>query len=174
MYRLITAAMVGVALTYAATAAGMENNLVLDGSLVSEPCTLDPNTTELAVDFKNIVDKDLYSHTRTVGQDFEIDLVDCDPSLGQSVAITFKGQENSSLKGLLETTDGAKGIGIGIETADGNVVAVNKTELTYAIAGKKVPLYFKGFVQGEPDAITNRQIVLGPFSTMATFELSYP
>lgn len=174
MYRVVTSLLAGLTLMYAASVPGIENNLVMDGSLVTEPCSLDPDTSNVTVDFKTVVDKELYSHSRTAGREFKIDLVDCDPTLGQRVNISFKGEESAALPGLLATTDKTKGIAIGIETEKGEQMEINKSELTYTIDGKSLELIFKGYIQAEPDAIANHQIVLGEFSSIATFELNYP
>ena len=41
-------------------AQAVENNLNFSGTLVSEPCDLDPSTTDITVDFKSVVEKYLY------------------------------------------------------------------------------------------------------------------
>ena len=159
----------GVSVVFAA------DNLKMDGTLVAEPCSLSSSTTDFSVDFKNIIDKDLYARNRTESHRFTIDLVDCDPTLGKSVNISFQGAESSALPGLLAIDSGeAKGIAIGIETEEGKPVKINSSEQSFNISGNTLHLVFQGYVEGEPDALANHQIVLGNFSSNATFELTYP
>lgn len=150
------------------------DNLRMDGTLVAEPCSLDAKAADVSVDFKNIIDKALYANTRTPGQAFAIDLTDCDPSMGKKVSVIFKGQEDSVLPGLLAITGTAKGVAVGIETESGQPVEINKSTLEFPIDRPNLHLVFQGYVQGEPDALANHQIVVGAFSSIATFELDYP
>lgn len=68
------------------------NNLHFDGTLVAEPCELDPNTTDITLDFGTVIDKYLYLNTRTHSQPFAINLIECDISLGKEVVMTLKEQ----------------------------------------------------------------------------------
>ena len=146
----------------------------MDGTLVAEPCSLDAKAADVSVDFKNIIDKALYANTRTAGQAFAIDLTDCDPSMGKKVSIIFKGQEDSALPGLLSITGTAKGVAVGIESESGQAIQINKSILEFPIDRQNLHLVFQGYVQGEPDALANHQIIVGAFSSIATFELDYP
>ena len=72
-------------------AQALDNNLHFSGALVSEPCNLDPQTSDITVDFSSVVAKYLYQNSRTLGVPFVVNLTDCDISLGNKVTMTFKG-----------------------------------------------------------------------------------
>ena len=46
-------------------AQALDKNLHFSGALVSEPCNLDPETSDITVDFSSVVAKYLYQNTRT-------------------------------------------------------------------------------------------------------------
>ena len=155
-------------------AQALDNNLHFSGALVSEPCNLDPETSDITVDFSSVVAKYLYQNTRTLGVPFVVNLTDCDMSLGNRVTMTFKGTENSILPGLLAVTGTAKGIAIGMETPEGVALPFNLPTPEYAIANGSNQLTLQAYVQGEPIAIAQQAIMPGDFSATATFELTYP
>ncbi|WP_449544880.1 fimbrial protein [Lelliottia amnigena] len=155
-------------------AQALDNNLHFSGTLVSEPCNLDPQTSDITVDFSSVVEKYLYQNTRTLGVPLVVNLTDCDISLGNKVTMIFKGTESSVLPGLLATTGSAKGIAIGMETPDGTKLPFNQPTPEYAIATGSNQLTLKAYVQGEPVAIAQQNITPGDISATATFELAYP
>lgn len=145
------------------------------GSLVAEPCVIPPGDEEVVLDFGTIVDKYLYLNTRTLGQQFEIRLAECDLSLGKTVRVMFKGTENAALPGLL-AVDGAseaKGIAIGLETLEAKPLPLNKESDEYRLQAGNSLIALKAYVQGEPKAITDKTIARGPFRAVATFSLEY-
>lgn len=150
------------------------DNLKMDGTLVADPCELDPATSTLEVDFKEVFEKELYLNTRTPAIPFTIRLINCDLSLGNQVQFTFSGSESTALPGYLTTTGSAKGIAIGIEEVNGMLMPVNKTGPEMKLDSDSFSLTLQGFVQGEPDAIQNENIIPGDFAATATFEASYP
>lgn len=171
--------MAGVVLTAALMTGGQvkakDNNLHFDGTLVADPCVLDPKTQDIRLDFGTVVDKYLYLHTRTHSQPFTINLIECDTRLGDSVLMTFKGTESRELPGLLALTTGpASGIAIGMELDDGTPLPFNKATPKFALQDKSTALQFRGYVQGEPVALQGHSIGRGDFTAVATFELSYP
>ncbi|MGG4661833.1 fimbrial protein [Providencia vermicola] len=145
-------------------------NVRLYGTLVADPCTVNAETID--VDFGTIVDKYLYQNTRTLGQTFVIELMDCDLSLGNTVNVTFMGVESVALPGLLAVPN--HGIAIGIETTQGKAVKWNDATDALALSSPTSQLAFKAYVQGEPAAIAQQTIVRGAFSETATFKLDYP
>jgi type 1 fimbria pilin len=152
-----------------------DNNLHFDGTLVADPCVLDPKTTEIEVPFGTIVDKYLYLNTRTHSEPFTINLIECDTRLGNSVVVTFRGTESRELPGLLALTGGpASGVAIGLETAGGQALPFNKPVPAMALSDGLTALQFQGYVQGEPTALKNHGIVRGDFKAVATFEIAYP
>ncbi|CAI2146081.1 fimbrial protein [Serratia marcescens] len=152
-----------------------ENNVYLHGALVSEPCVILPGDEDIQLNFGTIIDKYIYTHTRTLGQKFNIRLSECDLHLGQTLKISFQGQESTALPGLLaiNAEGGAKGIAIGLENADGKPLPLNTESNAYSLESGSTLITLKAYAQGEPDAIANHTIGLGTFGTTATFKLEY-
>ncbi|MEN4243661.1 fimbrial protein [Serratia marcescens] len=150
-------------------------NMHFSGALVAEPCTLRPGDEDIRLDFGTVIDKYLYTYGRTEGKAFSLVLQDCDISLGNSVKVTFTGAESAALPGLLRPDGGslAKGIALGLETATGAPLALNKPSEGYAIGKGSNSLQLQVYVQGEPEAIAQKSIGLGAFSAVATFGLEY-
>lgn len=157
------------------SALAAENNVHLHGALVAEPCVIPPGEEEISLDFGTIVDKYLYLNTRTPGQPFSIHLTECDLILGKTVRVTFSGTESISLPGLLAVNTGneANGIAIGLETPDAKPVLLNQAmdKVSLQAGNNMIPL--RAYVRGEPAAISNQSIALGPFTATATFSLDY-
>ncbi|HEM8838472.1 TPA: type 1 fimbrial protein [Klebsiella aerogenes] len=174
---LLTSVVMAVALM-AGTAGEVQaknNNLHFDGTLVADPCELDPNTTDITLDFGTVIDKYLYLNTRTHSQPFTINLIECDTSLGDQVVMTFKGTESSELPGLLALSSGpASGIAIGMELPDGTPLPLNKPAPQQQLNDGTTSLTFMGYVKGEPTALQGHSIVRGNFTAIATFEMDYP
>lgn len=152
-----------------------KENMRLHGVLVAEPCVIPPGEESVQLDFGTVIDKYLYQNTRTHGQPFELHLAECDLSLGNAVKITFRGIENPHLKGLLAIEGGsqASGIAIGMETQSGTLLPINKASEGQRLVSGTNTLTILAYVQGEPQAITNRTIERGPFSAITTFSLAY-
>ncbi|WP_426505372.1 fimbrial protein [Serratia proteamaculans] len=150
------------------------DNLRFDGTLVADPCELDPKTTDISLDFGTVIDKYLYLNTRTHSKPITIRLLGCDLSLGKTVSLTFKGTESVALPGLLAVdTGGADGIAIGMELADGTPLPINKATPLMALTKDTTTLTLMNYVQGEPKAIKDHKIVTGDFTAVATFALDY-
>ncbi|WP_268628003.1 fimbrial protein, partial [Escherichia coli] len=120
---LLGAGMVMAAGIMAQSATAAEN-MRFHGTLVAEPCVIQPGDEDIPLDFGTIVDKYLYLNTRSHSQTFALHLTECDLSLGNTVAITFTGTENAKLPGLLALDAGslASGIGIGLEDSSGKAL----------------------------------------------------
>lgn len=151
-----------------------ENNLQLNGTLVSDPCELDPQTSDLIIDFKSVIEKNLYSDIRTPGQPFTLNLINCDTALGQQVSFTFTGPESPTLPGLLAVTGTAAGIAIGLESGNGSNLAINKPTTSQALADGLNSFTFKAYVTALPEALQNHTLIAGDFSATATVEMAYP
>ncbi|MGQ5793284.1 fimbrial protein [Serratia sp. IR-2025] len=168
----LSAAFSSVAMSATATAA---DNVHYSGRLVTEPCTLAPESESIAVEFGSVVDKYLYQNSRTLGQTFTLRLMDCNLELGNALKITFSGSENAALPGLL-AIDGAsqaKGIAIGLETPEAKPVPINQQSEKYLLQEGSNVITLGAYVQGEPQAIANKAIGRGAFSAIATFNLEY-
>ncbi|HDU4714724.1 TPA: type 1 fimbrial protein [Klebsiella aerogenes] len=172
----ITILIISLSLGRAACAEGItDNNVRLYGALVAEPCVILPGEEEIQLDFGTVIDKYLYLNKRTLGQRFEIHLAECDLSLGKAVKVTFVGTENTALRGLLsiDSSWGASGIAIGLETMKSAALPLNKASHFYPLQAGSTRIALKAYVQGEPEAIAQKRIGRGPFSATATFRLEY-
>lgn len=151
----------------------VDNNLHFSGTLVSDPCDLDPETTDLVVEFGSVIEKYLYQNTRTHSVPFTINFINCDTSLGDSVTLTFKGTENDALPGMLAVTGTATGIAVALESQDGTPLPFNRATPWYALTPGDNSIVLRAYVTGEPDAIKNKAITPGEFTAIATFEMAY-
>jgi len=145
------------------------------GVLVAEPCVIPPGSEEIRLDFGSTVDKYLYENSRTLAKPFEIQLAECDISLGKTVRVMFSGTESIALPGLLALDGGseASGIAIGLETQDGQALALNQQSRGQEISDGNNTIMLQAYVKGEPEAITNKTIGRGMFTAVATFALEY-
>lgn len=151
------------------------NNMRLHGALVAEPCVISQGDETVVLDFETVIDKYLYLNTRTPGQAFELHLAQCDLSLGNTVRVTFSGNESSALPGLLalNAASQASGIAIGMETPRGEPLPVNQRGKVLALVSGTNTLMAHAYVQGEPEALKHKTIERGPFSAVMTFSLEY-
>ncbi|MGE8452393.1 MAG: fimbrial protein, partial [Pseudomonadales bacterium] len=101
-----------------------EDNLYFSGTLVNEPCVLDERDELIKLDFKSVVDKDLYLNGRTKGRPIELRLKNCDLDVGKRmVSIAFRGNESSEPPGLLVLQSSTvQGLMVGLETAGGTAL----------------------------------------------------
>lgn len=173
--RLAAVAALMALLTVAGGVQAKNNNLHFDGTLVADPCELDPDTTNIRLDFGTVIDKYLYLNTRTHSQPFTLRLIECDTGLGNQAEITFRGTESRELPGLLALSGGAAtGIAIGMEMQDGTPLPLNEPVPPQTLQDGVTSLTFMGYVQGEPSAIQGHSIGRGDFTAVATFEIAYP
>ncbi len=156
-------------------AGAQDNNLRFTGALVAEPCVIPPGQEEIELNFGSVVDKYLYLNQRTPGVPFEIQLAECDLSLGKTVTVTFSGGESAALPGLLAPVQGsqAAGIAIGLESPAGDALPVNRPSGKMSLASGGNNIRLQAYVRGEPDAIVNKKLVRGEFNAAATFTLEY-
>ncbi|WP_273855032.1 fimbrial protein [Serratia liquefaciens] len=151
-----------------------KDNLRFRGALVAEPCVIAPGDEEVQLAFGVIVDKYLYQNVRTVGMPFELRLAQCDLSLAKSISVTFTTSEEShELPGLLVPVGNARGIAIGLETASGQTIKLDKASELYPLTQGSNVIHLKAYVQVEPLALANRSVVLGAFTAVSTFRLTY-
>lgn len=151
------------------------DNMKLHGALVEEPCAIKPGDENIQLDFGTLVDKYLYKHQRTLSKPFQLQLLDCDTSLGNIVKVSFSGTESSALPGLLALDTGSQGQGvaIGFETADGQPLKLNDWSSNNLLGNGSNIIFLQAYVQGEAQAIAKRNIHYGQFSSIATFTLGY-
>lgn len=151
------------------------DNVHLSGTLVAEPCTLVETDTDIQLDFGTVISKYLYQYQRSKSQPFTLHLLDCNPSLGNMVNVTFQGTPDTELNQLLalDTASTAKGIAIGIEQEDGKPLAINKSSVNIPLASGNNALSFRAYAQIQPSALTNQTLTVGSFTAISTFVLSY-
>lgn len=153
------------------------DNVWFDGTLVEDACEVYPGDENIELDFGTVIDKYLYLNTRTHSQVFTIRLINCDLILGKEVKVTFTGNESVTLPGLLalDNISKAKGIAVGIETSAGMPIKLNKPQdYTQTLhTGNGNNLNFQAYLQAEPTALQEKNIVLGDFITTTTFLLEY-
>lgn len=150
-------------------------NLIMRGTLVAAPCFIRPGDDLIKLDFEEVIDKFLYRYKRTPSRPLRIHLEDCDISVFKGVKVTFQGNENTALPGMLKLDAGsmAKGVAVGLENQDGSPLKLNVASPTIALQAGDMALGFQAFVQGEPDALINRRIGHGQFTATTTFILDY-
>lgn len=164
----------GYALSYSSFSAALNGDINLYGDLVEEPCSLSMSSSPQTVKFGNVIKNTLYLHQRTVSYPFSITLEECDISLGNLVEVSFNGAEDKLLHGLIATTGTAKGIAIGLETASGKPIEINKTIKTYELHDGLQKLKFSAYIKSPDSVIENESIIEGDFSANVSFTLNYP
>lgn len=160
---------------YAAGEQENTDNLRFSGQLVAQPCIIAPGNESVGIDLNSFIGKSFYLQARSGSQSFSVILSECDLSVGKTVRVSFKGNESLALPGLLALDAGSKasGIAIGLETANGTPLPLGKETAEYPLKQGENRIDFKAYVQGEPDAITNKSITPGPFTATVTFYLNY-
>jgi len=150
-------------------------NVVFRGALVNAPCTLRPGDEAVELNFGTLVNKYLYTNTRTPSQPFSLHLDDCDTAVATGVKLTFIGIESSPLPGLLalDPSSVARGVAVGMETGAGQALPLNAQGSTTPLTQGSMAIPLQAYVQAEPAAKANQGIVEGPFTATVTFALEY-
>lgn len=151
------------------------DNLYFHGTLVAEACNINPGDEDVALDFGLIADKQLYADSRTVSKPFFIKLSECDNKVASNLKISFSGAENLKMPGFLalDPASQARGIAIGFETRNGQILKLNTLSPKIPIEDGNITIPFLAYIQGEPEALAKRGIDLGPFSATAIFSIAY-
>lgn len=158
-------------------AAAEEDNLYFSGSLVNEPCVLAAEDEQIELDFKSVINKDLYLNGRTRGQPITLRLQNCQLGTGKSaVNITFSGNGAESIDppGLLvlQSAD-VQGLLVGLETVDGKPLVLNKTHDMGTFIKGSNEINFNAYLQGETAALADKAIGVGSFYATLNFMLGY-
>lgn len=150
-------------------------NLEFKGALVNAPCSLRPGDEAMELNFGPLINKYLYSNTRTPGQLFSLHLDDCDTAVATGVKLTFMGTESMQLPGLLalDASSVARGVAVGMETLGGQALPLNIQGSTTSLTQGNMVIALQAYVQAEPDARASQGIVEGGFTATATFALEY-
>ncbi|MCR1574215.1 fimbrial protein [Klebsiella aerogenes] len=151
-------------------------NLRFHGSLVAQPCVIEPGDEHIELDFGSVIDKYLYINQRTHSQPFVIRLSKCNLALGKMVSLSFLGTESVGAPGklALDATSQASGIAIGIEDREGKAILINQGNSSrYPLQSGVNRIILHAWVEAEQEALSTKSIVRGPFSAVVTFKLNY-
>lgn len=146
------------------------------GSLVAQPCWVNPDNAGHVVDMGDIPSSDLYSKPQSKNINFTIVLSGCDfGGAGKGTVTTrFEGSESPELPGYLAMSTANTGAAIGFMTQKGEKLALGDESAPVEISNGGNILNFIAYVQGEPTAIADRTIAIGDFTATTTFFLDYP
>lgn len=153
-----------------------DENVKFSGTLVALPCTIPESDQQIPVHFGTVNAHDLYLGETMPRIPFVLHLNDCDPTVAGRVSVTFTGTEDPELPGLLgldSSQSGASGVAIGLESAGGDRIIVNKSTSAYVLSESDNELPFMAYIAGEPDALKQRAIQTGEFNAVSVLELNY-
>lgn len=155
-----------------------------DGELLDRPCQVAPESLRQDVIFMERPARDFWTEpARSPVEKFKVRLMECDTSsIWKVVKLKFSGTPESNMTGqadyfLKVAGDNSGKLAIGLLDTDG------KTPLKLSefqnngqgtqIDGKDVVLTFGAFVQATPDAIAQKSVQPGQYTSVANFELIY-
>ncbi|MBI6549097.1 fimbrial protein [Xenorhabdus lircayensis] len=154
----------------------LRQNVRITLTVLAPTCSIKTEDQKMEVYLGNILNSDLYLKHRTEGQQFYLNLEDCDPRITKRLKIKFSGQTSQELPGLLAFSSGSRAYGaaIGMEKVDGTPMPFNKTaEFPLLANSRNNVIPFRAYVQAEPRALQRKRIGAGEFSAIATFEVNY-
>ncbi|EJL6832075.1 type 1 fimbrial protein [Vibrio cholerae] len=158
-------------LPFYAVAGSQELMMTITAEVVGQPCSLRPGDEIIPVDFGNINNKELLRDGRTLSRSFQLHLDECDPSIADSVSVTFSGVASEERALLALSADSqAKGIAIGLEQG-GQALPINQPSRAFTLAEGNNVLDFAAYVQLLPSAQTG--VTPGHFNATANFTLDY-
>ncbi|MBL5898804.1 type 1 fimbrial protein [Lelliottia amnigena] len=175
MKRYLTLSSTLLMLVLANTAHAADDNVHFSGALVSEPCTLPEADQDIHLDFGTVIEQYLYQYQRTKSQSFTIHLTECDPTILNTVSVTFQGAADTELTNMLALDESSisKGVAIGLELADGTPLAINKSSPYTQLTTGNNSLTFNAFAQAKPSVVTRKSLTEGEFTATASFMLTY-
>ncbi|EAW4526137.1 fimbrial protein [Salmonella enterica subsp. enterica serovar Braenderup] len=159
-------------------------NVTFNGELLDHTCEVDPVSLNQTVQFFERPTKDFQvSPGKGPEEKFSIRLVNCDiNSILKTVKLKFSGDTEPAMKErapyFLRVSGKNQGmLAIGLLDTDGVTMlklgeAHNHKQGT-KIEGNTVILNFRAFVQATPDAITQKSVQTGEYSSVANFEIFY-
>lgn len=145
----------------------------LHGELVEGPCVVNINSADQRVVFGVMSAHDFYSRPRGHVKKFDILLEHCDLSFGNTVEITFDGEEDPQQPGLLAISGSAQGVAIGLETQQGEALSLNRDVARFNLLPGDTRLSLQAYLQADKGSIEQRSIKEGTFSAITTFTLNY-
>jgi len=152
-------------------------NIIMDGGeitfsgrIVSQPCVVAPDSEDIEVDMGSISRQDLQQHGKGQTKNFIIRLLNCSVSTGQSVVVTFTGNEDSKLPGRLAVVGDAGGAAIRLLNQDGSAIGINNPAQGISLKDDENILNFGAYLEAQPAT----EVVAGNYSANANFLLRYP
>lgn len=147
------------------------------GAIIDAPCSISSDSVSQTVELGQIAQKDLKDGARSKLVPFTIKLEQCDFTAGKNkVRTTFTGviSAYATDKELLAISGQASGAGIGIETFNNERLSLGEQSDAANLVGANHTLSYNAFLQGGLDANGDSvEIVPGPFTAIANFQLAY-
>ncbi|WP_340642439.1 fimbrial protein [Photobacterium damselae] len=159
------------------------------GEVVEAACILAPESANQEIEFLERPAKDFnFEPGYSPREKFTIKLIECDSSAFNTVKIRFHGQRENNMTGKSDYFLAVRGtnagrLGIGIIDVDGTPLKLGETPSlgephnsgigTTIGSNKTLNLNFSAYVQSTPNAMMNKTVVPGSYSSSATFEIFY-
>ena len=159
------------------------------GTVVEAACLLAPQSQNQEVEFLGRSVKDFnFQPGQSSRKTFTITFTDCDSSAFNIVKLSFSGESENNMMGDTDYFLSVKGtnagrLGIGIIDVDGTPLKLatmlslgefHNSELGTIIGSNNtLNLIFSAYVQSTPDAMMNKTVEPGTYSSSATFEVHY-
>lgn len=159
-------------------------NVTFNGELLDRPCQIDSGSLNQTVQFLDRPVKDFqYAPGRGPAEKFSIRLIQCNTRGAQkTVKLKFSGDKEIAMKEqsdyfLKVVGDNAGKLAIGILDTDGTTLmklgeAHNHGKGT-PIDRDSLQFNFKAYVQATPDALAQKSVTPGTYTSIANFELFY-
>ncbi|MBJ9325122.1 type 1 fimbrial protein [Citrobacter freundii] len=158
--------------------------VTFDGELLDPICQIDPGSLNQTVQFSEHLSTTFYYNSgKGPKEKFRIRLLNCeDGVLGKTVKLKFNGNKESQMLGASDHFLSVTGVNraklaIGLLDTDGKTPlklgdAHNNHQGT-RIDASSLQLEFTAYVQATPDAIANRNIQPGEYTSSVNFEITY-
>ena len=159
-------------------------NVTFDGELLDRPCQIDSASLNQTVQFLERPVKDFHVLPgKGPAEKFSIHLIDCDSTfVSKTLKLKVHGDNEPGMKEraayFLQVTGVNQGhLAVGLLDTDGvtplKLGEAHNSRQGTLIEGSTVTLNFKAFVQATPDAIAQKRVQSGNYSSVANFELFY-
>ena len=178
MYALLTLSLARLGLTclvFSVSWSTCASELRMYGAIVTPICRVASDSENITINFGPVNAWHLYSTSRTSGIPFNIVLTDCEERWGGRLTVTIAGDESLDLPGYLAVSTGGTptGIAIGIETTEGKHQPINVPGESYRYYKGETVISMAAYLQAEPRALQNREMVAGSFFAIGQFTLNY-
>lgn len=131
------------------------------GILGADTCKLSTDSQDQLIEFPAIARSVFKNNPRSAPKKFSLNLLECDLSMGESVKVTFYGEESREQPGTFAITEGdAQGVAIAIESAGGEAIKPSVAMRPVMLMEDGNVLNFKAYIQGNDyEAIKEGQFV---------------